>query len=224
MSIQAIRQYIEANFQDYYEPVSEICKNTRAATHPLNSDFHMYNFDKISSKVTNKPGFTSADALRIRRNSIELIEFKTGFTRKITKENWDPRLSTCYRDPEITCEPFKRLILKKAQLEIDDLRNSIRNKAIESYITWDKCIMTQLSVAEPITLNYVVVVDGDDTEQIEDILSDVANKKAPQTNDIAQLKQSLSIYTGRKSQDNTPYCFNSISIHTFREYQQLLSK
>lgn len=222
MSIQVIRQYLEENFQAYLEPVSEICKNTRGAAQPLNSSCPMYNFDKISAAVTSKLGFSSADALRLQRNSIDLIEFKTGFRRNTTKENWDPKESKCYRDSTIDCEPFQDLFLKNVELELKVLRDSIRNKAIDSYITWDKCIMSQISIDHPIVLNYIVVIDGDDTDRIEDILSSVANKKAPRTNELARLKQSLSKYAGNKSPNKAPYGFNSINVYTFREYQQQL--
>ena len=73
-----------------------------------------------------------------------------------------------------------------------------------------------------IVLDYVVVIDGDDADQIEDILNNASNKEAPQQNELAKLKQSLSKYAGNKSKNGYPYGFNSIKVYTFKEYQQKL--
>lgn len=224
MSIQCIQTYFEEHFRAFEKPVSEISKSHNSTEPRVNSDIAMYNFDGISATISPKPGFRSADALRFRRKRIELIEFKSGFSRMITRENWDPKQCLCPNDEQTECIPYKDKFLRIAELELHELRDSIKYKALESYVTLDKLILPRFSLGTHIAIDYIVVIDGNSNDQYESILADAAQMHNQKSNQIASLKSSLSRFVGCKDANGSPYYYDRIFVYTFQEYQRMLDR
>lgn len=214
---------MESRYGDYIESVTKICKNTRAGESYIQSETPMFNFDKISNAVNVRSGFHSADALRIRAKCIELIEFKSGFARRITKENWDPKRASCPDDPEKECLHYKKVFLRLAKLEVQELLDTIKSKAVESFVTWEKCILPQVPADRPIPIKYIVIIDADNTDGYENIMGDLAKKSVAGSNQVANVKQALKRFVQCRDANNSIYYYDSVEVYTFSEYQHILN-
>ena len=88
MIIKNLHAYATSNWSDYEEEIREVSKSEGKSVPLVDSGEKVYNFDKISLEIfgeAKKP--TSADGITITKKCVELVEFKTGFYRKITKKN-----------------------------------------------------------------------------------------------------------------------------------------
>lgn len=98
---------------EYFKPLSEISKPDVGA--PLvNISENIFCFDSISEKIyqNNKP--CSVDGLFFSRETAYLVEFKTGFKKKITRENYCDERVLCPKHNHI-CKDYKNLFFKKSR-------------------------------------------------------------------------------------------------------------
>ena len=95
--------YITNNFTDDLEPISSLSKSTQGKV-LVNDNRCLYNFDKITEKVYNYTKIpSSADSLLVTDKVILLTEFKSGFKRKISRENIDDDKLICPDDTTKVC-------------------------------------------------------------------------------------------------------------------------
>ena len=101
--------------------------------------------------------------------------------------------------------------------EIEELKSSIRLKAIESYIILEKDILPECEEqAKQRRIKFIAVIDADDVDAMEETLSELAGGKDNQENSISSLKQSL----GRlRSDDRKSYYYDDIEVYTPHEFQ-----
>lgn len=222
MSIQTIQNYLQENYHDCLEAVSEIARSNGCQPSLIQSSQLMYNFDKINQRIY--PGnscFCSADALFFRQDCIELIEFKTGFKRRITKQNWKPEKAQCdYL--EGVCEEYWRLFWKLEEREKHILIDSIKDKAVESYVTLEKHILRRRTGDAVVPLRYIAVIDGESMEDYENTLSELSSMSAAPSNSIHQVKAALSKLRKCKDCKGTSYYYDDIMVCTFQNFQSRL--
>ena len=218
MSIQAVQEYVDLHFSDCIEMITDICQNENGQGN-LNSDERIFNYDKISLRILGNKHACSADGLRFCRKHVEFIEFKTGFERRITRENWNPNLAIC-PTYKIECQDYRKVFFEKSEKETKELFSSIRDKAIESYITWEKHILQNIS-KDHVAIHFIAVVDCPPEDRIEDIQGELS-KKTPKNNSVVGIKHSLSRLQGRRDSEHHPYFYDCIHVYSFTEYQGIL--
>ena len=171
-----INAFAKENWSGYKKSVTYISKSNQSKGRSLvENDMELYCFDDICAKLYDqdkKP--TSADAFIINGKRMELVEFKSGFKNKVTKENFDKERGKCPKTKEI-CTDYWDLFLKNRKKEVDELVLNIRIKAVESYITLEKNIFPRCPPSEaPMKVEFLVVIDEDSVDEMEDALADLA--------------------------------------------------
>lgn len=102
MTTKNIAKYAKENWvsERYYNTITEVSASKNCEPF-VDSPKKIFWFDNISSDFylskDNMP--TSADGAIITDRVLYLIEFKSGFKKKITKQNFDVEKATCeYKD------------------------------------------------------------------------------------------------------------------------------
>lgn len=217
--------YITATFPDDLEPVSALSKSTKGNV-LVKDERSLYNFDVITKKVYNNLKTpSSADALLVTSGIILLTEFKSGFKRKISKETLDYHKLTCPDDSTKICKDFADLLVSKGNLETAELLNSIKFKAIESYLTLEKKLLP-LCMDFPndkrARVIFCVVID-DYVDSMEDTLAELAHKSLV-SNTLTVIKSSLSRFINLKTSDNRDYFYDEVKVLSPYEYTQYISQ
>ena len=97
MITKELQTYVQDNWGQFAEPVREVSKSGSRGKALIDNEIPLYNFDKICANIFQPfPGKqpASADGLAFTGKWIELVEFKTGFKKKITKNNFNKELPT----------------------------------------------------------------------------------------------------------------------------------
>lgn len=216
--------YITNNFTDDLEPISSLSKSTQGKV-LVNDNRCLYNFDKITEKVYNYTKIpSSADSLLVTDKVILLTEFKSGFKRKISRENIDDDKLICPDDTTKVCKDYGNLLIAKGNLETRELLDSIKFKAIESYVTLEKKffpLCSTLSHDNKLRVIFCVVID-DYVDSMEDSLLELANVSYA-SNSFTDIKSSLSRFVNLKTQNNEDFYYDEIKVLSPYEYQQYLS-
>lgn len=84
MITKDLLKYAESNWNEFRSTVSVISKNEHTQSPLVDREESLFHFDKISESLYLQ-GKTpaSADGMMITANCIELIEFKSGFKKRI---------------------------------------------------------------------------------------------------------------------------------------------
>lgn len=218
-----IKAYASEHWEQCMETVTQISQDDQKH-HPLVVDEHkMYNFDKITRLLlpTNKVG-TSADGLRFNGQVIELVEFKSGFKQKITKQNFNAEQGECPKIKEI-CNDYWNQFFRRQAAERRILKDSIRIKALESYITIEKEVLPRCVDNEyQNRLKFIAVIDADEVDSMEDILAGLADTTPSADNSVDSLRQSLRRLLGRNGPDGAQYLYDDIDVMTAGEFEKYL--
>lgn len=216
--------YIIDNFFDKTEPISILSKSDKGKV-LVNDETSAYNYDKITKQVYGYIKYpTSADALLVNDKIILLTEFKSGFKRNISKETLDYSMLTCPDDDAKICRDYANLLLDKGKLETEELMDSIKFKAIESYITLDKKILplcNDFLNDRHLRVIFCVVVD-DYIDSMEDTLTELAAKPTS-CNTFNRVKSSLLRFVNIKTSDNEDYYYDEIKVLSPYEYKRYLN-
>ena len=79
-------------------------KSNKSVSLLLSDKTEAYDFDDITKYIFPKYTPSSADAILMKTNKIILIEFKGGFERKISEDNFDREKCRCERcKPMVKC-------------------------------------------------------------------------------------------------------------------------
>ncbi len=212
-----IATYAENNWANALKPINEISEGI------VTDEALFYSFDDIVESMFRR-GFapTSADCIIITDKNVEVIEFKQGFKRNISNKNFDENKCKCPRDEEIICKDYAALLFKCGRKEIEELKTSIRSKAIESYIALEKDILPKCEHKEmQHRIKFIAVVDAESVDAMEDTLSELAGHDGAEENDISSIKQSLQRL---KIGDPKGYYYDDISVLTPYEFQKHLKQ
>lgn len=220
-----VYSYIIAEFSRYLEPISVLSRSTQGKV-LVKDNRNLYNFDKITEFVYNNTKIpSSADALLVTESVILLTEFKSGFKRNISRETIDYSRLTCPDDNSKICKDFADLLLSKGELETNELLDSLKFKAIESYVTLEKKVFPlccKCLTSKCARVIFCVVID-DYVESMEDTLSELAGKPII-SNSMEKVRMSLSRFVNLTTSDNKRYFYDEIKVCSPYEYIQYIKE
>lgn len=204
------------NFGKYQETITQLSMNQRTGKSLIEDDKKLYNFDAIAEALTSndkKPA--SVDAIAFTQTGIVLIEYKTGFNNKILSGKIEKKQLQCpYDEKEVKiCEEYGKLIRKTARLEKKELLDSIRSKAVESYVLLEKEIISNCEKVDYKVFFWAIIDEPKD--QLEDIGLELGKMKKKSNNSISVLKQSLSKFQRRKN-----YYYDAIEVMTAADFKR----
>lgn len=230
MIAKDLSAYAQREWSDLMLPVTQLSKRGGKDGKPLvRHEKRLYNFDDIcttlfSAQRGKKPA--SADALDFFPKSVQLVEFKSGFRPKISKENFDQEKGSC-KEKGGVCEEYWKLFSKLQKAQRRGLYDSIRAKAVESFLTLEKQVLPHCAdLDEPIQVLYVVVIDVDPMESMQDILTDLATPQLAKRSDniLTDIKNALKKLTNITDVHGNIYCYDGVQVLSPREYTDLLSR
>lgn len=223
MLTKDLLSYAENNWGCFKATVSVISENDHTHVPLVTGDEVLFHFDKISDALyTQEKAPTSADGLKVTSKCVEFIEFKSGFKRKITKYNFDEKRGWCEAGEQV-CAQYWELFFKEQDKEIAELISSIRFKAIESYITLEKHIIPKCQQSNVhIPLKFVVVIDEDDIDNMEDILAGLAGKANIKGNRFSSIRNALRRLTGQRDVDGNEYYYDDIDVLSAKDFSNQL--
>lgn len=217
---------IAYNLQKYIEQkhvpkkYSELSFNPRGNNSLITSDKQeAYSFDDIVSNLFPSHSPTSADALLFRRNSTILIEFKSGFTRRITRESYDPEMCKC-PTYKVECLDYKDILLKNAELEIQELIQNIQLKVIESRWTLEYHLSKHCDTMEtPKAIKYIVVADivkANPLAALDYMNGNLAKK--PSSNNIYNVIKNKLHHYFQESTLHERFAYESVEVLSVEEF------
>lgn len=208
---------LASDWGSYLTAVTELSKDKRTGKPLVESEKLLYDFDTICGLLFSedkKPA--SADGLEITSREVRLIEFKSGFRKKITRENFNEEEGRCDTTGEV-CEKYWKLFSKKQAKETAELLSSIHFKAMESYLTLEKLLSPCQDTGRPLRLVLIVVADVDAVDGMVDILSDLSKRTQESQTSLQQIRSSLKKYAQADKRGDV-YCYDRIEVLTPAQY------
>lgn len=225
MVTKNLPQYATERWGDYIVSVTEASKS-QSGTALVTSDANIYCFDAICKSLF--PGqdiSTSADGLQFPKGNVELVEFKSGFSRRITKDKFNPSEGLCDKLTEFgvehVCDYYWNLFWKLQDKERHELIESIRLKAIESFMLLEKHIFPACEEHEngrTSQLVFTVVVDEDGVDGIEDTLAELAQVETKTNNCLTSIRQALNRLVNRRDASGSPYFYDRVEVLSAKDF------
>lgn len=225
MITKDVQAYAYSNWGDFLCPITELSKSNEGIS-LVQSPVQLYNFDDICKSLFAQGKVpTSADGLEFSSRTVELVEFKSGFKQRITKHNFDPAQGRC-PDPDVNrvCEDYWKLFFKNQKTNISQLISSIRNKAVESYVTLEKQVFPHCKDSgKSIQLKLVVVIDEDEIDSIEDTYSGLAGNTeiesaSAKDNHFSAIRCALRRLTNQHDANGNTYFYDCIEVLSVQDY------
>lgn len=222
MIAKDLSKYATSNWNGYITSITEASKSDKG--NPLvESDIEVYNFDKIVKDMfphTDSP--SSTDGIKFEGNTIQLIEFKSGFKQKISKQRFDAKKGTCPKSKEV-CPDYWNIFWENQERKISQLVESIKLKAIESYILLEKRVFPLCdSIEKSNNIILSIVIDEDGIDGIEDILADVAESQPDTNNCLISVRNALKRLIKQKDTNNNDYFYDQIKVYSSTEYMKVI--
>jgi len=220
-----LKSYAASSWSSFIDDITTISKDSRKGISLIEDETEIYNFDKICFSVFGENIPTSVDGIMLTDNAIEFVEFKSGFKHKIQKDNLDPEKKLCKVIGNKYCTWYWDLFFKNRDMEIKELISSIRFKGLESYLTLEKKVLPHCDELQgkPLLLKYIVVIDGDGVEGIEDSLAEVAGKEESTANSCSQIKDALKRITRQTDAEGNTYCYDEVEVMSAFDFKNKLS-
>lgn len=223
MQIYELSEYAKEHWSQFRQRIAYISQN-RATDEPLvQSDVLIYDFDEIVETLfdeRNKP--SSADGLFWTPHKIVFVEFKSGFYKKITKDNLNPEKAKCDYSGEF-CKDYWKLFFDKQKKETNELIDSIKLKAVESYIIWEKNIAPVFSLPIQCDIEFIAVIDGNSEDGIEDALAELSNQGVSD-NSCYRVRNALKRFLNRKDLSGGSYYYSNIQVMTPKEFEVYINR
>lgn len=229
MITKDLQAYAISSWGDFLRSITELSKSDEGVS-LIESPVQLYNFDDLCKSLF-APGKapTSADGLDCSGKTVELIEFKSGFRQRITKQNFDPVRGRC-PDPDVNrvCEDYWKIFFENQKLKIEKNISSIRFKAVESYVTLEKQIFPRCQDArKPISLKLVVVIDEDEIDCMEDTYSELAGNTdaentADKDNHFSAIRSALRRLTNQHDANGNDCFYDHIEVMSVQDYKNRL--
>lgn len=224
MITKDLQRYVCDNWNDFKVTITEASSSGDGKISLVQSEREVYHFDDICLSIfgeANSPA--SVDGIWIMHNgNVGLVEFKSGFKKKITRKNFDREKARCTKSGE-TCEDYWDLFFRHQKSEDRILISSIRDKAIESYVALEKHVFMRCDdLADnrrPVKLNLFVVIDEDPVESMEDILADLADEHLDETNHVSVIRSALKRLVGKVDSEGNTYYYDKIEVMSAREFK-----
>lgn len=225
MTQKNLEAYIISKWGPPTKTVSQISSRGDSGS-LVSSEEKMYCFDDICKKIYVPHSLpTSADGLVFHPKYIELIEFKSGFKEIISKDNFDKEKAKCSCKGDI-CKDFWREFRRARKLEKDDLIDSLRIKAIESYITLDQRLFPFCEdlPEKQLRIKLTIVIDAEETDTIEDTLAILAGKKPGKENQLKRIRDTVSRLQCQEDIYGHRYFYDDIEVVSALEFQKRLGR
>ncbi len=212
--------YAVEHWKKFNSSITEISKNNKGIS-LVNSEKLLYNFDKIAKTIYPEDKCpTTADGINIVDSLVELIEFKSGFKKRITKETFDEKKAICDYLGD-SCTEYWSLFFKNQKAETDELITSIRFKAIESYLLLEKKILQCCSEVDnnnKIKVNLIIVIDENEIDNMEDTLAELSGITIEQNNCFASIRKSLKRVQVQQDANGNDYFYDHIDVVSPEEF------
>lgn len=183
-------------------------------------------FDHISDDLYYDKGNlpTSADGVIITDRMICFVEFKTGFKKKITKQNFDAVKGACKHKGAV-CNFYWNLFFDNQKTETKQLISSIRDKAIESYITLEKKLLPICALAgdQNYKLVFIAVIDGNGEDNMEATLGELCSKEPSHENCFNDVRKALKRCANQKDADGQDYYYDEIKVMSPAEFLSFIN-
>lgn len=226
MTINEFKNYAKNNLNldlnDYLTQIAELSKSDNVKRPLINSTAKIYNFDSIVKSLFNgNSSPASVDGLYFSRNGLVFIEFKTGFNQRITRDTFDINKCKCPhtdKTNQINCEDYGKIFLENQDLKFAELLDSLKLKAVESYLVLEKLFYRAENASVKIPIKMIVVIDVNVLETEENILADLANK-IPRDNKIQGVKNALSRFFSDKYK-----LYQEINVFSAIDFEKMCEK
>ena len=219
MTSKNLTKFANDNWNQYKTTISNASKSD-AGVILVESPITIYKFDDISKLYSTS---TSADGIFLEDNNTQLVEFKSGFKQRITKNKFNPEKGMCTHS-KMVCEDYWNLFWENQDRKIQELIMSIRIKAIESYITLEKQVLPNCDnypSGKCAKLTFTAVIDEDGAEGLEDSMADVAGCEI-NNNRISDIRKSFKRLTKQKDVNGNDYLYDEIRVLTVVEFLEWL--
>lgn len=229
MIIKDLNKYAKDKWSEHHVTIAEASKINDEKGSLVLSDEKVYCFDDICKDLFDESHMpATVDGVYVySKGNVELIEFKSGFKKNITKENFSEEKGWCKPGKKV-CKEYWELFFKNQEKETSQLIASIRDKAIESYIAFEKHIFPECSeLNKKVSLKLIVVIDGDEVDSFEDSLADVSGKKNIKDSQIGAIRSALKRLVAKTDALGNPYYYDGIVVmtaHDFKHYIDLKYK
>lgn len=213
------KKYAENNWNEYLETVTEVSMPSNGVVF-IESEEKIYNFDKINEMLfVAEYNSASVDGIYFRNDEVFLVEFKTGFYQKIRKNNFDLTKARCeFKGSE--CINYWNLFFENQDRKIKELISSIKQKAIESYVTINEDIAPFCINKKSLKFNLVVVIDANENEQEVGILEELSGRNNSM---LSRVRKSLKRFMVKKRYLKS-YYFDDISVFGAESFQKHINK
>ena len=221
MDITNLTSYINSNWSKFKESITKISKNDETSL--ITSSIKLFNFDKISEDIygNNSTKPTSVDALMLTKSGLNLIEFKSGFSDKIAKDNFDEEKAKCSYSHKV-CKDYWDSFNKCRKLEKKDLKNSIMLKAVESIITLKEKVFPQVCKGgDKIKLKLIVVIDTNPSDSIYESLTSLAKSDCSNSSVIGSLKNSLLRF---RNKGKVNFYYDAVEVYSAIELKKRIDQ
>lgn len=218
-------KYVASLYKDNYMESITLLSKPNNGKSLVEDERCEYNFDNITKAIySNRDVPASADALFVSDKIVLFTEFKTGFKRKITYDNLDYSKLSCPKFPNITCDEYGKLLIDKSKLEVSELLDSLKFKAIESYITLEKYILPHcLDISEKRQRVVFCVVIDDVVDDLEDGLLELSNEIS-ENNSFSNVKSSLERFVSVPLNDDDSFFYDEVIVKSPYDYKKYISK
>lgn len=228
MFTDGIASYFGETYSNLLEEVSQL-SSSDSGNILVDDNRKLYCFDKISEQIYEKKrgeGSASADAVYITKKGIVFVEFKGGFKRRISKDTLNPAMLACPDDATKTCNEFGKMLIKIGKKEVEELLDSLKMKAIESYITLFTQIIPLSGVNDAEYRIAFCVVTDDYVEKTEDIMNELAGISTRKTssNTTTSIRNSLKRFVQRKTADGKNLFYDEVKVFSPHEFKSYLNK
>lgn len=220
MKYTDVKTYLNAEFGEHISTISTVSSSDNGNI-LVDSGKQVYSFDKIKDQLytgqAQKP--SSVDALYFIDDTLELVEFKSGFKKTITKATFDDQKAKCeYNDHGITCKYLLKWSESINEKQDEVLKQNLKLKAIESYLILDKKIFSECDThPSKVALKIVIDCNGVDAiaelEKTQGYLAGKGNESI-----VDSLKKMLKPYIKKPTND---YFYSQIDVmydQSFKEY------
>lgn len=185
-----------------------------------------YDFDEITEYIFPKNKPASADAILIKNKDIFLIEFKSGFERKLSAENIASKKCQCEETGHI-CEKYSGLLKGSLKNIEKELKANLFQKAAESRWVLECHLLPEAFKESEYTefrVHYIIVTDKvkeNPVDAMEQILDESAN-----------IHRKDNFYERMEASVKRLYCesrfgkkafYHKVEVCSVQEFQQKIS-
>lgn len=212
MTISELEEYFNRkwNTKSFRGTVTKLSKPDKGKS-LVKSKFEMYNFDAIVRFESNPEQPSSVDGIYFLNGNLHLVEFKTGFYQKIRKGrfDFDEEEAKCPHINSI-CDDYWKQFSERQDREIDILYDSLKLKALETYLFLEKKIGFKKNKSAPGRVILSIVIDVNGIDGMEAGLSELADSN----DSIDNVKKSMHRFKNQRDIYDNIYCYDEINVYS----------